>query len=448
MKSLFTTLIFCFTLSSIFGQAFINELHYDNEGTDAGEGLEIAGPAGTDLSCYRVFFYNGSNGLLYDSLDLSGMMPDEGAGYGAVWFAQEGIQNGSPDAIGLVNYCTGAPFIPVHFISYEGVLVAGDGPFNGMTSEDIGVAQDNSTPMGVSLQFQGFGTVATDFLWAGPVPESKGLINPGQSFEMAVNPTVGWSGNSNQTVSEDVGSVFLELNIAAANMNDTELTISIDGGAVEGEDFQIIQQPTLFPGGSSSSLMWELEILDDSDEEMTENIEINIMSVSNNAQVIDPWVFITIEDNDSPILPTPSYDIVSVTTENIDGIADSLMVECSLTGVVTTPNFRPDGQQFYMQDATGGINVFAFSETFDYATTVGDEITVTGVIEQYNGLTEIIPTAIELISSGNDVSPIFPNELNDENEGSLVSILNLAVIDINSWVLMFPVLVLMEIQLL
>src|SRR5690606_35449458 len=29
---------------------FINEIHYDNTGTDAGEFVEVAGPAGTDLA--------------------------------------------------------------------------------------------------------------------------------------------------------------------------------------------------------------------------------------------------------------------------------------------------------------------------------------------------------------------------------------------------------------
>ena len=30
-------------------EIFINEVHYDNVGNDEGEGVEIAGPAGTDL---------------------------------------------------------------------------------------------------------------------------------------------------------------------------------------------------------------------------------------------------------------------------------------------------------------------------------------------------------------------------------------------------------------
>ncbi len=35
---------------------FINEIHYDNEGGDLEEGLEIAGPAGVDISGWTIYF--------------------------------------------------------------------------------------------------------------------------------------------------------------------------------------------------------------------------------------------------------------------------------------------------------------------------------------------------------------------------------------------------------
>ncbi len=41
---------------------FINEIHYDNDGTDADEAIEIAGPAGTDLTGWSVVLYNGVMG--------------------------------------------------------------------------------------------------------------------------------------------------------------------------------------------------------------------------------------------------------------------------------------------------------------------------------------------------------------------------------------------------
>jgi hypothetical protein len=41
---------------------FINEFHYDTAGTDAGEFIEVAGLAGTDLSGWSLVLYNGNGG--------------------------------------------------------------------------------------------------------------------------------------------------------------------------------------------------------------------------------------------------------------------------------------------------------------------------------------------------------------------------------------------------
>jgi len=38
---------------------FINEIHYENTGTDTGEAIEIAGPAGINLSNFLLLLYNG-----------------------------------------------------------------------------------------------------------------------------------------------------------------------------------------------------------------------------------------------------------------------------------------------------------------------------------------------------------------------------------------------------
>ncbi|MEJ7724882.1 MAG: hypothetical protein WKF64_11300 [Ilumatobacteraceae bacterium] len=44
------------------GAVFINEIHYDNSGTDTGEAIEIAGPAGLDLAGWSLVLYNGTGG--------------------------------------------------------------------------------------------------------------------------------------------------------------------------------------------------------------------------------------------------------------------------------------------------------------------------------------------------------------------------------------------------
>jgi len=166
------------------GQAvFINELHYDNTGTDSNEGVEIAGPAGTDLSCYQIILYN-QTGAVYNTVTLSGTIGDEGCGYGAIWFAIASIQNGSNDGLALYydpSLCGGPGVAAViQFLSYEGTTTGSAGPANGMTSTNIGVSEGSSTPVGQSLQLTGMGTTYTDFTWTGPLASSHNALNAGQ----------------------------------------------------------------------------------------------------------------------------------------------------------------------------------------------------------------------------------------------------------------------------
>jgi hypothetical protein len=158
---------------------FINEIHYDNTGTDAGEAIEIAGPAGTDLAGWSIVLYNGANGDVYDTDALSGLIPNQQAGFGTVVlnYAVNGIQNGSPDGIALVNGAT-----VVQFLSYEGTFTADQGPANGMLSTNIGVSEGGSEPIGQSLQLTGGGTTYENFAWASPMAATLGAVNSGQEF--------------------------------------------------------------------------------------------------------------------------------------------------------------------------------------------------------------------------------------------------------------------------
>ena len=61
---------------------FINEFHYDNAGTDAGEFVEIAAPAGTSLTGWSLVLYDGGTGRLYDTDALSGTVPNQQNGFG------------------------------------------------------------------------------------------------------------------------------------------------------------------------------------------------------------------------------------------------------------------------------------------------------------------------------------------------------------------------------
>lgn len=172
---------------------FINEFHYDNISTDAGEMVEIAGPAGTDLSSVSIVLYNGGNGTAYNSYTLSGTIPDQQNGYGtvAITYPSNGIQNGSPDGIALV-----ADGMVLEFISYEGVMTATDGPASGMTSVDVGYSENNSaTPVGYSIQRVGSGHTRCAFSWSEASEATPDGVNNGQTFTVEDATNCGGNGD-------------------------------------------------------------------------------------------------------------------------------------------------------------------------------------------------------------------------------------------------------------
>ncbi len=147
------------------------ELHYDNAGTDTGEAIEITGPAGTDLTGWSVVLYNGSTSEAYDTRGLSGSLPATCGSEGVLVldYPSNGIQNGSPDGLALVD-ATGTV---VEFLSYEGQFTAVGGPADGLTGTDIGVAEGSSTEIGQSLQ-------RLDDAWRPAAVSSFGECNAGQ----------------------------------------------------------------------------------------------------------------------------------------------------------------------------------------------------------------------------------------------------------------------------
>ena len=162
---------------------FINEIHYDNTGTDGGEAIEVAGPAGTDMTGWTIVLYNGNDGAVYDTDALSGTIPNQQNGCGTVFLSYpvNGIQNGAPDGIALVT-----PGSTVaQFLSYEGAFTAVGGPANGMLSTDIGVSESSGTLVGDSLQLAGTSgpncTLGT-MTWQGASANTFGAINTGQTL--------------------------------------------------------------------------------------------------------------------------------------------------------------------------------------------------------------------------------------------------------------------------
>lgn len=136
---------------------FVSEIHYDNAGADTGEAIEVTAAAGMDMAGWSIVLYNGSSTQLkpYNTTALMGTVAGEGAF--TVSYPSDAIQNGAPDGWALVDPNGNV----AEFLSYEGTFVPLEGPAIGFASEDIGVAESSTTPIGESLQ-------KLDGIWTGP----------------------------------------------------------------------------------------------------------------------------------------------------------------------------------------------------------------------------------------------------------------------------------------
>jgi endonuclease/exonuclease/phosphatase family metal-dependent hydrolase len=170
---------------------FVNEFHYDNNGADSGEFVEIAVAPGysgalSDISLVR---YNGSSGAanspdVLTSFTAGATTP---SGHRLFYKVIDGIQN-DVEGFAVVVAST-----VLHFISYEGSFTATNGPAIGMTSTDIGVAQNGEVVGEAALGLTGTGASAADFTWTkfSGIPYSPGQLNAGQTFAASYLPSQG-----------------------------------------------------------------------------------------------------------------------------------------------------------------------------------------------------------------------------------------------------------------
>ena len=190
-------LAFLFIFSHIFApilveaspipNVFINEIHYDNDGADQNEFIELAGTEGLNLSGWSLHFYNGSDGAEYKEYNFTDWLFNNtinGFGFAAVYVS--GIQNGSPDGIVLAD----AQDNVVQFLSYEGSFTASSGIASGLISTNIGGGESSNTPSDFSLQLTGLGQQYNDFSWTIPQKSTFGKANVNQLFIMDNAPAL------------------------------------------------------------------------------------------------------------------------------------------------------------------------------------------------------------------------------------------------------------------
>lgn len=178
------------TGNSAYGLIFINEVDYDQPGTDTAEFIELAGTSGS-YSGYSLQLINGSGGgaIVYQTIALPDfILSNESDGYGFFVVSANAstvlntdldvspdsnlIQNGAPDGVQLLMGST-----VIQYLSYEG-----NSGFLGIPFNDGGVGIEDSGDG--SIQKTGIGSAFGDFGWAFG-PATPGMVNNDQQFQSA-----------------------------------------------------------------------------------------------------------------------------------------------------------------------------------------------------------------------------------------------------------------------
>ncbi|MEB2778443.1 DUF5689 domain-containing protein [Algoriphagus sp. D3-2-R+10] len=450
--------------SALAQEVFINEIHYDNSGTDIGEAIEIAGPAGTDLSTWSLVLYNGANGTVYDTENLTGSIPDSGNGYGVITisYPTNGIQNGAPDGIALIQNGT-----VVQFLSYEGSFQAVGGPADGMSSTDIGVSEAGTAPVGSSLQLSGSGKVYTDFVWQNSSNATFGTFNTDQSFQgtatlfinefhydntgadlgegIEVAGTAGldltgyslvlYNGNNGASYNTIIlngtipnqdngfGTIFIEI-IGLQNG-------SPDGFALVNPSQEVIQFLSyegdfIAVGGPADGLTSEdVGVVETTSSPVGYSLQLQ-GSATNYADFTwsefpIPSTYNSINTGQSfgGIIVDPEPELISIAAARQKPQGVKVIVK----GILTASD--QFGGPAFIQDQTGGIPVFDTQIHGNELFQIGDEIQLLATIGSFNQQLQLVDVEeYELISSGNPIIPISVSisELTSDLEGQLISI--------------------------
>jgi DNA/RNA endonuclease YhcR with UshA esterase domain len=101
----------------------------------------------------------------------------------------------------------------------------------------------------------------------------------------------------------------------------------------------------------------------------------------------------------------------------------------TVEGVVTTLPGIFGSQGFYLQDATGGMYVFQSNSGIS----VGDTVKTTAKVDVFNDEVELTsPLALEKTGTAELPAPVVATEVNDENQGQLVTLQDVTIANLKS----------------
>jgi hypothetical protein len=466
-------------------KGWINEFHYDNAGTDAGEFVEIVLAPGTSDNV-SVVFYNGntptagvpysvvvtlpggtSSASLLEVPFASMTLGTSSNSYRilSIPVAVNAFQNGNPDGVALI-----IDGVVEEFLSYGGVMTGSTGAAAGYTSTDCKVSETSATAVGTSIQRVGPGSRAADFAWIAGASSSMGVANTGQNLGATAVQGTGTLAIANGTA----GSSFLTQNIFPKNTAGQTVSLTLTGTLSSGTISSMsVVMPAAFTGLSAVNVAVSgtgagtpVKTLSGSTLTITGLIvdklnpaTINIGGLTTPETAGDltkdgnyPFTVQTgVDGNLQSMLIQPNA-VVTIPIANLGDVdANGVSLDAgkmvAVQGVCTEENFNSTSStSAYLQSGQpngilkAGINIYSGQRNLFVR---GDEYVVTGSVLNYSGLTELVVAASsQVVRLGTATAVPTPVTLtiaqltaaHEAYEGSLVRVTGLSKVS-GTWAL-------------
>lgn len=196
------------------------------------------------------------------------------------------------------------------------------------------------------------------------------------------------------SVAEGSGEYNVEITIINPSATDaTTFVVAVAGDAERTQDYTVTGTPSAFTAGSSASVFFSIDPIDDQIDELDETVVLTLTQVSGgtNAAAGTPSTFtLTLIDAQTTEDPTP------VTIETARALPDGDRV--LVRGVFS----RVKGAFAYLQDGTAGITLRQPSGSFQDqiasgAIVAGDSVEVVGTLSSFNGLKQFNEAGVEAV---------------------------------------------------
>jgi len=452
-------------------KGWINEFHYDNTGTDAGEFVEIVLADTTPTANVSIVLYNGGTagsfvpyGTANDLASFTKGVSANGYTIYSKSFPVDGIQNGGTDGIALI-----IDNVVEEFISYEGSAVATSGAAAGYTSKDIGISE-GAEGAGGSLYRYGPGSVGRDFAWAKAIVATPGQVNAGQTLGATGVQGTGTLAIANTTAS----SPFLTQNIfpkaTAGQTVSLTLTGTLSSGTISAMSVVV---PAAFTGlnagnvtvsgtgagAAATTLSGSTLTITGLVVDQLNPVTINIAGLTTPETAGDltkdgnyPFTVQTGVDGNLQSLLIQPIAVVTIPIANLgdvdaNGVSLDVGKTVAVQGVCTEENFNSTSStSAYLQSGQpngilkAGINIYSGQRNLFVR---GDEYVVAGSVLNYSGLTELVVAASsQVVRLGTATAVPTPVTLtidqltaaHEAYEGSLVRVVGLSKVS-GTWAL-------------